>query len=110
MDKQTQKAHEAAGWKFGDYADFLGLTEEERQQVELRLAVSRAIRELRKKRRMTQKQLAARLKSSQPRVARIETGAPDVSLDLMFRSLFALGGGLDDLRTALPKKRRTVKA
>jgi hypothetical protein len=40
------------------------------------------------------------LKTSQPRVAKIEAGSSDVSLDLMFRSLFALGGRLKDLRIA----------
>jgi transcriptional regulator with XRE-family HTH domain len=46
---------------------------------------------------MTQQQLATRLKSSQSRVAKIEAGARDVSLDLMFRGLFAVGGGLADV-------------
>jgi transcriptional regulator with XRE-family HTH domain len=46
---------------------------------------------------MTQLQLAKKLKN-QPRVAKIEAGSADVSLDLMFRSLFALGGRLEDLR------------
>jgi DNA-binding XRE family transcriptional regulator len=97
MDKEKRKALEAAGWRFGDAADFLNLTEEERQLVELRLAISRAIRWRREEQHLTQQQLAVKLKSSQSRVAKIEAGLPDVSLDLMFRALFSLSGNLRDL-------------
>jgi ribosome-binding protein aMBF1 (putative translation factor) len=97
MDKKKQNALEAAGFRIGDAEDFLGLTQEERRLVELRVAVSRAVRRLRERQRLTQQQLAARLKSSQSRVAKIEAASADVSLDLLFRGLFAVGGKLDDL-------------
>lgn len=97
MDKDTGERLEAAGFRVGDAEDFLGLTDEERCLVELRLAVSRAVRRQREKQGVTQQQLAAKLKSSQSRVAKIEAGAADVSLDLSFRALFAAGGGLADL-------------
>jgi hypothetical protein len=35
-------------------------------------------------------------------VARIEAAAPGVSLDLMFRSFFALGGKFHDLANSIP--------
>jgi ribosome-binding protein aMBF1 (putative translation factor) len=100
MDKRKQKTLEAAGFRIGNAEDFLGLNEEERRLVELRVAVSRAVRRLRERHHLTQQQLAAKLKSSQSRVAKIEAGAADVSLDLLFRGLFAVGGGLADLTTA----------
>jgi predicted XRE-type DNA-binding protein len=71
---------------------------EERQLVELRVAVSRAVRALRERQNLTQTQVARKLKTSQPRIAKLESGASDVSLDLMFRGLFALGGTIKDLR------------
>jgi predicted XRE-type DNA-binding protein len=98
MDKRKRKALEAAGWVFEDAEDFLELTPEERCLVELRVAISRDIRARREQQHMTQLQLAKKLKTSQPRVAKIEAASADVSLDLMFRSLFALGGTLRDLR------------
>ena len=98
MDKRKRKALEAAGWVFEDAEDFLELTPEERCLVELRVAISRDIRARREQQHMTQLQLAKKLKTSQPRVAKIEAASADVSLDLMFRSLFALGGRLEDLR------------
>ncbi|MBV8611302.1 MAG: helix-turn-helix transcriptional regulator [Singulisphaera sp.] len=97
MDKNKKKALEAAGFRVGDASDFLGLTDEECRLVELRVAVSRKVRLLREKNHLTQKQLAAKIDSSQSRVAKIESASNDVSLDLMFRGFFAAGGKLSDL-------------
>jgi predicted XRE-type DNA-binding protein len=98
MNKEKRQALEAAGFVFEDAEDLLELTVEERRLVELRLAVSRAVRARREQQHLTQEQVAKKLKSSQSRVAKMEAGAAEVSLDLMFRGLFALGGSLKDLR------------
>jgi predicted XRE-type DNA-binding protein len=98
MDKNKRKALEAAGYVFfDDAADFLELTPEERQLVELRLAISRSIRTLREARQQTQAQVARTLRTSQPRFAKIEAGDSDVSLDSMFRGFFVLGGTMKEL-------------
>ncbi|RPJ87124.1 MAG: helix-turn-helix domain-containing protein, partial [Acidobacteria bacterium] len=47
--------------------------------------------EQRQQRQLTQVELARVMKSSQSRVAKMEAGDPSVSLDLLIRSLFALG-------------------
>ncbi len=108
MDLKKQKALEAAGFRVGDAADFLELTDEERALVDLRLAVSRAVRERRKDQNLTQAELAKRMKSTQARVAKIEAGDAGVSLDLMFSGLFAVGGGLSDLTSSKkPQRSRT---
>ena len=91
MNDKKRKALEAAGYRVGDVSNFLGLSEEERALVELRAAASAAVHERRTKRNLTQAKLAELLHSSQSRVAKIEAGSSDVSLDLMFRSLFAAG-------------------
>jgi predicted XRE-type DNA-binding protein len=98
MNESKKRALEAAGWVKGDAEEFLELTVEERQLVELRVAVSRAVRALRERQNLTQTQVARKLKTSQPRIAKLESGESDVSLDLMFRGLFALGGTIKDLR------------
>jgi predicted XRE-type DNA-binding protein len=100
MNKAKRKALEAAGFVFEDAEDFLELTVEERRLVDLRLAVSRAVRARRMQQNLTQEQVAKKLKSSQSRVAKMEAGSADVSLDLMFRALFALGGNVKELRLA----------
>lgn len=99
MDKKKRDALEKAGFRVGDYDDFLGLTEDERRLVELRLAIGRTVRRRRESQHLTQQQLAQKMKSSQSRVAKIEAGGVGVSLDLLFRGLFAVGGKVEDLVT-----------
>jgi predicted transcriptional regulator len=82
---------EARGWKVGDSKEFLGLSEEEAALVELRLALSRSVRERRLKLGLSQAELASRLGSSQSRVAKLEGADATVSLDLLIRGLLALG-------------------
>jgi hypothetical protein len=95
MDKKKRAALEAAGFEIGDAEDFLKLISAERRLVDLRAQGSRAVRELRKGQQLTQQDLAKKLQSSQSRVAHIAAGSPGVSLDLMFRSYFLLGGSLE---------------
>ena len=109
MDGKKRKALEAAGFRFGDAADFLELCEEERMLVELRVKLAQAIRRRREESNLSQKQVAARIGSTQPRVARIEAAAADVSLDQMFRGLFAVGGNVEDLSTAAPRGRNEMR-
>jgi ribosome-binding protein aMBF1 (putative translation factor) len=110
LDAKMRKSLSDAGFRVGDVADFLGLSDEEMRLVELRVALSRAVRRRRQARKMTQQQLATRLKSSQSRVAKIEAGSSDVSLDLMFRSLFAVGGGMADVASVRRPARRKARA
>lgn len=112
IDVHKRKALEAAGFRSGTVAQLLGLTDAESRMVELRVAIARAIRERRSRMNLTQPQLAERIGSSQSRVAKIEAAAVGVSLDLMFRAHFALGGELAELNTPAatkPKRRRQMK-
>jgi predicted XRE-type DNA-binding protein len=97
MDKEKKARLEAHGWKVGSAEDFLGLSPEEAAYIELRLKLGDAVRQYRKKRRMTQVQLADLLQSSQSRVAKVEAADESVSLDLLIRSLLALGATHQDL-------------
>ena len=92
MDPEKQKRLEAAGWVAGDIQDFLGLTDEEVQLIDLRIRVSRAAKSAREKAGLTQAEIAERIGSSQPRVAAAERAGKAASLDLLFRCLFAAGG------------------
>ena len=97
MDDVKRAAIEAAGWTVGDAGDFLEMPDEERKVVELRVHVGMAVRRRRGIAGLTQAALARKLGSSQSRVYRVELGLPGVGLDLAFRALFAVGGGLRDL-------------
>jgi predicted XRE-type DNA-binding protein len=97
MDKEKKARLEARGWKVGSTEEFLGLTPEETSYIELRLKLSDAVRDLRKKKRLTQVQLAELLQSSQSRIAKMEAADDSVSLDLLIWSLLALGATDRDL-------------
>ncbi|MBD3220018.1 helix-turn-helix domain-containing protein [bacterium] len=91
MDSHRKRRLETRGWVVGNAEDLLGLSAEERRYVQLKLALRASLREERGKRGMTQAELAARLGSSQSRVAKMEAGDPTVSIDLLLRALLALG-------------------
>jgi ribosome-binding protein aMBF1 (putative translation factor) len=92
MDATKRTALESAGWKIGDAADFCQMSDEERQLLDARVSIALAIRRQREALDLSQKELGARLKTSQPRVAKIERAASDVSLDQLVRALTAAGG------------------
>ena len=59
--------------------------------VELRLELAEAVRKKRAAARMTQAQLAKAIGSSQARVAKMEGGDPQASIESLVRALAALG-------------------
>ena len=81
----------AKGWKIGTAKEFLGLSASEEAYIELRLRLSEGLKSRRNLRRVTQTQLAQALRSSQSRVAKMESGDPTVSIDLLVKSLLVLG-------------------
>ncbi len=91
MNSAKKKRLEANGWKVGSTAEFLDLSPEEADYIELKLALSKALQHLRKSKNLTQVDLAKLIKSSQSRVAKMEAADTSVTMDLMFRSLLALG-------------------
>ncbi|MDU9049475.1 MAG: helix-turn-helix transcriptional regulator [Candidatus Electrothrix sp. Rat3] len=101
MDKSKQEKLEKKGWKIGSTDDFLHLTAEEAEYIEMKIKLSNYLRSFRKTRNLTQAQLAELIHSSQSRVAKMEHGDPTVSLDLIIRSLFAMGTTKQDLAQEL---------
>lgn len=100
--KQSNRAKlERHGWRVGSAAEFLALSPEEAALVETKLALSRSLRARRTKQRWSQTALARHLKSSQSRVAKMESADPSVSVDLLLRALFALGATPRDVGRVL---------
>jgi len=91
MDSEKRKRLEAAGWAVGNTSDFLGLTPAEAELVELKVRLALFAKEQRKIHNLSQDALAQKMGSSQSRVAKIESGDPSVSLDLIFRALLNTG-------------------
>ncbi len=123
MRADKRKKLEAKGWKIGSAADFLELSQEEAAYLDFKMSLSRNLREIRKKKRWSQADLARVISSSQSRVAKMEAGDRSVSVDLLVKSLLAVGASYSDLAKAIsaggkrvttrasrPKKRAAKKA
>ncbi len=91
MDSKKKKKLEARGWVVGDTSDFLQLTAEEARYIELKLALSESLKAERLKQQVTQVELAKMIGSSQSRVAKMESGDPAVTVDLLLKALLTLG-------------------
>lgn len=91
----------AAGWKIGSTKDFLRLSDQEAALVEVKLCLADALRQARRKRGLSQVDLAKRMRSSQSRIAKIEAGDPSVSLDLILRALVASGASRREIQATL---------
>ena len=105
MRDDKRKRLEAKGWKVGATREFLGLSPDEEAYVDLRLRLAEGLKQRRLRRKLTQTELAKVVRSSQSRVAKMETGDPTVSLDLLIRSLFALGTSRKDLAKLISDSR-----
>ena len=101
MDDRKKKALESKGYRVGSADEFLGVSREESQYIELKLALSQALTELRRQNNLTQHQVAKILKSSQSRIAKLESGDPSVSLDLLIKSLLAMGATKNRIAKAI---------
>jgi DNA-binding XRE family transcriptional regulator len=108
MTAKKRRSLKAAGWRMGDAAEFLGLSADEKQLVEVRLTLALAIRRQRQESGLSQKQLAERIGTSQPRIAKIEAGAADVSLDQLVRAYIAVGGRIECTTSTSPSS-KTLK-
>lgn len=101
MQKSNRKRLEAAGWKVGSVDEFLGLSPEESAYIEMKLALSHTLRQHRLHNKLSQIELAKLVHSSQSRIAKMEAGDPSVSIDLIMKSLLALGASPNDVAKAI---------
>ena len=104
MRESKRKKLEAKGWRIGTPKDFLGMSDEEEAYVNLRLKLAEGLKARRQSRGITQVGLARTIKSSQSRVAKMEAGDPTVSLDLLVKSLFALGASNRELAAIIARR------
>ena len=101
MRDDKRRRLETKGWRVGTTRDFLRLSADEEAYVELRLRLAAGLKRRRIRRNLTQTELAKAVRSSQSRVAKMETGDPSVSLDLLIRTLLALGASRRELGTII---------
>jgi len=91
MDAKKKRKLQKMGGRVATVVEFLDLSEAETAVVELRLELAGAVRKKRAAARMTQAQLAKAIGSSQARVAKMEGGDPQASIESLVRALAALG-------------------
>ncbi len=91
MKPSKRKKLERKGWRVGTASDFLGLSADESVYIEMKLALSETLKKEREKKNLSQVQLAKLIASSQSRVAKMEAADGSVSMDLLVKSLLALG-------------------
>jgi predicted transcriptional regulator len=107
MRKTKKERLEKKGWKVGTVKEFLDLTTEEAAYIELKLRLSENLRRRRQRSNLSQVELAKLVRSSQSRVAKMESGDPSVSLDLLIRSLLAFGASNRELANVISSSRRS---
>jgi len=108
MHESKRKRLQAKGWKVGSAKEFLDLSGEEEAYIDLRIKLAEGLKARRVGRGLTQVQLAKAVRSSQSRVAKMESGDPTVSLDLLVRSLFALGTTNRELAQIITRRSRAA--
>jgi len=102
MDKRKQKKLDVTGWKVGNAKDFLKLSQVESDLIDLKIALSERLKTRRQTLRLTQKDVAGMIQSSQSRVAKMEAGDPGVTLDLLVKSLLTLKIPKEEIEKRLP--------
>lgn len=105
MRTSKKRKLEAKGWRVGNAEEFLGLSPKESAYIELKLKLAESVRKTRVGLDLTQQEVADLIHSSQSRIAKIESGDASVSIDLMIRSLIALGVSNRDLARIIARNR-----
>ena len=100
MSPERRKRLEAAGWRVGSADEFLDLTSAESALLDARMKLAQVFAARRRELALTQAEVAKRLGSSQSRIAKLEASDPSVSLDLLLRSLLALGASRKKIANA----------
>jgi DNA-binding XRE family transcriptional regulator len=105
MKQAKRKKLEKAGFKVGTVQEFLQLSDEEMALIDLKVRLVEMLKIVREANRVTQNGLAKLIGSSQSRVAKMEAGGADISLDLICKALFALGASRQKIGKMIAAKR-----
>ena len=107
MRETKRKRLESKGWRVGNAKEFLGLSDQEAEYIELKLKLADTLRAKRLQRHLGQTDFARAIRSSQSRVAKMEAADRSVSIDLIIRSLLALGTSNPELGRIIARHHST---
>ena len=105
MKASKRQKLEKAGWKVGTANEFLELSAEDAAYIEMKLALSDSLKKKRMKKRLSQVALAELIASSQSRVAKMEAADSSVSIDLLVKSLLAMGASRKEVASVMAPSR-----
>ena len=101
MDPDKKARLEAAGVTFTTVSKWLGLTQAESHEIEIRVALTFFLCSVRERSGLSVGRAARRLKTTPARLSRIERGEPGVSLDLLITSALGLGASFREVGEAI---------
>ena len=103
--KETRKAArlENAGWKTVTVQEFLRLSDEDMAIIEVKVALAKRLRAQRTRARLSQVAVAKIVRSSQPRVAKMEAADKTVSIDLLVKALVKTGVSVQEIGRSLER-------
>jgi predicted XRE-type DNA-binding protein len=103
--KETRKAArlENAGWKTVTVQEFLRLSDEDMAIIEVKVALANRLRAQRTRAGLSQVAVAKIVRSSQPRVAKMEAADKTVSIDLLVKALVKTGVSVQEIGRSLEK-------
>ena len=101
MNAEKMKRIKAAGYKVTTADEWLGLTPEESQLVDIRLALAEQLEEVRKEKGISQAQLAAKMGTKQSGIARMVNRPETSSMDNLVKGLIALGVPINKIAACL---------
>ena len=101
MTEAKKKMLEGNGFKVTDSAEWLGLTREEAQLVNMRVALAQELERVRKAKGLTQAELARRVGTKQSGVARMINNPDTTTMDNLIKGLMALGEPISKIAACL---------
>jgi predicted XRE-type DNA-binding protein len=101
MTEKKKKMLEANGYRVVDSADWLGLSNEEAQIVDMRVALAQELERVRKAKGISQAELARRVGTKQSGVARMINNPDTSTMDNLIKGLIALGEPISKIAACL---------
>jgi len=101
MTEAKKKILEANGYQVTDSAEWLGLSREEAQIVDMRVALAQELERVRKAKGITQAELAKRVGTKQSGVARMLNNPDTSTMDNLIKALIALGEPISKIAACL---------
>jgi transcriptional regulator with XRE-family HTH domain len=109
MTPEEARNLEANGWRFGNYADFLGLSPAQAAGIEVKHSLRRLLKQCREERGWTQIEAAKQIGISQSQYSTMEKGHPQVSLDQLVQALTILGVSAEHIGEAIRTSEEEVR-